>query len=137
MNLKEVQNKFHTELDDLYGKEEVDSFFFILSEAFYKVSRLNLAMNPDVSVDDYEIILNALQLLKNEANFINFKNSVLEKIESTSEIDYKTDQCGLSCIRYLAHSYHKNEILPEEWRAFIDSENITNKGQTQSIENNI
>lgn len=66
MNLKEVQNKFHTELDNLYGKEEVDSFFFILSEAFYKVSRLNLTMNPDVSVDDYEIILNALQLLKNE-----------------------------------------------------------------------
>ena len=65
MNLKEVQNTFHKELDDLYGKEEVDSFFFILTEAFYKVSRLNLAMNPDVSVDDYEIILNALQLLKN------------------------------------------------------------------------
>lgn len=66
MNLKEVQNTFHTELDDLYGKEEVDSFFFILIEAFYKVSRLNLAMNPDTSVDNYILILNALQLLKKE-----------------------------------------------------------------------
>lgn len=66
MNLKEVQNTFHTELDDLYGKEEVDSFFFILIEAFYKVSRLNLAMNPDNSVDNYILILNALQLLKKE-----------------------------------------------------------------------
>ncbi len=66
MNLKEVQNTFHKELDDLYGKEEVDSFFFILTEAFYKISRLNLAMNPEASVNDYELILNALQLLKKE-----------------------------------------------------------------------
>ena len=66
MNLKEVQNTFHKELDDLYGKEEVDSFFFILTEAFYKISRLNLALNPEASVNDYEVILNALQLLKKE-----------------------------------------------------------------------
>jgi release factor glutamine methyltransferase len=66
MNLKEVQNTFHTELDDLYGKEEVDSFFFILIEAFYKVSRLNLAMNPSATENDYELIFNALQLLKQE-----------------------------------------------------------------------
>jgi release factor glutamine methyltransferase len=66
MNLKEVQNTFHKELDNLYVKEEVNSFFFILIEAFYKVSRLNLAMNPDATVDDYEVILNALQLLKKE-----------------------------------------------------------------------
>lgn len=66
MNLKEIQNTFHKELDPLFGKEEVDSFFFMLTESLYKVSRLNLAMKPDYLVDNYEEIFNALQLLKAE-----------------------------------------------------------------------
>jgi len=96
----------------------------------YDIEKLLFEKNlhSEYYVDCIERTNDGLQLLKNEANFINFKNSVLEKRESTSEIDYKTDECSLSCIRYLAHSYHKNEILPEEWRAFIDSENIINKG---------
>ena len=66
MNLKELQNTFHKELDNLYGKEEVDSFFFILIESYYKVSRLKLAMKPEYSVDNYAAIFNALELLKEE-----------------------------------------------------------------------
>ncbi|MBP0905185.1 peptide chain release factor N(5)-glutamine methyltransferase [Mariniflexile gromovii] len=66
MNLKDVQNTFHLELDAVYDKEEVDSFFFMLIESYYNVSRLKLAMEPNLSVDGYEAILNALNLLKEE-----------------------------------------------------------------------
>ena len=66
MNLKDVQNTFHKELDSLYGKEEVDNFFFMLTDAFYKVSRLDLALNTKYAIDNYDAIEQALQLLKNE-----------------------------------------------------------------------
>lgn len=55
--------------------------------------------------------------LTEKRNFINFKKSVIEKKEN--EISFITDDLGLACIRYLAHSYFKNEILPQEWRALI------------------
>ncbi|MFD0989000.1 peptide chain release factor N(5)-glutamine methyltransferase [Mariniflexile jejuense] len=66
MNLKEVQHTFHKELDAIYKKEEIDSFFFILTESYYKVTRLKLAMEPNYVVENNEPILKALKLLKQE-----------------------------------------------------------------------
>jgi len=40
------------------------------------------------------------------------------KIDS---IEYRTDKAGFSYLRYLAHSYFKNELAPEEWRRFLDA----------------
>jgi hypothetical protein len=69
-------------------------------------------------VDCIERVQDGLKLLKNEADFSGFKKSVLEKKAPPNS--YETDILGLSCIRYLAHSYFKNEILPEEWRELIE-----------------
>lgn len=33
-----------------------------------------------------------------------------------TSISYRSDKAGYSFLRYLAHSYYKNELLPEEWR---------------------
>jgi hypothetical protein len=74
-------------------------------------------LHNEYYVDCIERVQDELNLLKNEADFKEFKKSVLEKKEKP--IAYKTDALGLSCIRYLAHSYFKNEILPEEWRKLI------------------
>ena len=57
------------------------------------------------------------KLLKDQANLEKFKESILRKKAAPQM--YQTDTLGLSCIRYLAHSYFKNEILPEEWRELI------------------
>ena len=57
------------------------------------------------------------KLLKDQANLEKFKESILRKKAAPQM--YQTDALGLSCIRYLAHSYFKNEILPEEWRELI------------------
>jgi hypothetical protein len=75
-------------------------------------------LHNEYFVDCIERVQDGLKLLKNEANFSDFKKSVLEKKETPNS--YKTDVLGLSCIRYLAHSYFKNEILPEEWRELIE-----------------
>ncbi len=66
MKLKEIQGLFHEELDVIYGKEETDSFFFMLTEAYYEVTRMELALQPDYKVDNKDIILKALSLLRDE-----------------------------------------------------------------------
>jgi len=66
MKLKDIQNKFHEVLDATYGKEEVNSFFFMLVDFYYKISRLQLAMEPDLKIETPDAILNALEALKRE-----------------------------------------------------------------------
>ena len=66
MNLKDLQNTFHLELDTIYGKAEVDSFFYMLINSYYKISRLKFAIEPEFSVNSNDAILKALNLLKNE-----------------------------------------------------------------------
>lgn len=86
----------------------------------YNVENLLFEKNlhNEYYVDCIERVQDGLKLLKKEADFSEFKKSILEKKEPINL--YKTDKLGLSCIRYLAHSYFKNEILPEEWRELIE-----------------
>lgn len=66
MKIKDIQHTFHQELDIIYGKEEVDSFFYMLIDSLYNVSRMALALDPFYDVADCESIFNALELLKQE-----------------------------------------------------------------------
>ncbi len=68
MLLKDLKNIFHKELDTIYGKEEVSSFFFICIESFFDISRLALAMDIGISITKEEQvpIFEALEGLKNE-----------------------------------------------------------------------
>ena len=66
MKLKDIQNSFHVTLDSIYGNEEVDSFFFMLIESYFNVSRIQLAMDSDYAIDESIAILNALDLLKQQ-----------------------------------------------------------------------
>ncbi len=66
MRLKNIQNTFHKELDFLYEKEEVDSFFFMLIDSFYNVSRLKLAMEPGFMIENPDVINDVLKRLKLE-----------------------------------------------------------------------
>ncbi len=86
----------------------------------YKVEQLLFEkhLHNEYYVDCIERVQDGLKLLKSEANFKEFKKSIMEKKESAKP--YVTDELGLACIRYLAHSYFRNEILPEEWRSLIN-----------------
>jgi release factor glutamine methyltransferase len=47
MQLKDIQDIFHKELDAIYGKNEVDSFFFMLTEAYFGMERFALILEPE------------------------------------------------------------------------------------------
>lgn len=47
MLLNEIRTIFHKELDGLFPKEEVDHFFFMLTDHHLKISRLDLALQPN------------------------------------------------------------------------------------------
>jgi len=66
MKLKDIQYRFHQKLDSLYEIEEVDSFFYLLIDEYYSVSRLQLALDLDFAVEDDQKILEALHLLEEE-----------------------------------------------------------------------
>ena len=66
MRLKDVQIRFHNELDAIYGSEEVDAFFYRLTDSYYGVSRMELALNNDYKIKDAKLILDGLTLLKAE-----------------------------------------------------------------------
>ncbi|NNC50216.1 MAG: peptide chain release factor N(5)-glutamine methyltransferase [Flaviramulus sp.] len=66
MRLKDIQNTFHQELDVLYSSEEVDSFFYMLIESYYDISRLQLATDLNLKTNKPEEILKSLALLKKQ-----------------------------------------------------------------------
>ncbi len=68
MILKEIQNIFHKELEDIYGKEEVDSFFYILTDEFLGLPRLALSLQPHFTItkEEEQPLFEALAKLKLE-----------------------------------------------------------------------
>jgi len=68
VQLKDLEKIFHKTLDAIYGKDEVSSFFFLCTESFYNISRLDLALDRELSITKVEQhpIFDALEDLKNE-----------------------------------------------------------------------
>ena len=51
MKLRDLRYIFHAELDPIYGTDEVESFFYMLTEHYLKVKRIQLATNPEFSIE--------------------------------------------------------------------------------------
>ena len=68
MKLKEIEQLFHKELDAIYGKDEVRQFFYMCIESFYNLSRLDLALDTNLSIttEEQPKIMDALHHLKDE-----------------------------------------------------------------------
>jgi release factor glutamine methyltransferase len=68
MTIKALKEFFQDELGRIYPKEEILSFFYLLSEAYLSKSRIDLALTPILEVNpDQEIsFLKALEQLKME-----------------------------------------------------------------------
>ncbi|MEP2237665.1 MAG: hypothetical protein ABJI22_04830 [Maribacter sp.] len=68
MLLREIKNIFHLELDAIYGKDEVNSFFYLLIEHYFNLERFVLAMQPAFNLDKEQetVIFSALSELKLE-----------------------------------------------------------------------
>ena len=68
MTLQELKSKFLIEISELYPKEEILSFFFLLVHHKLKLSRADLAIRPNQIVENSELtfFLNAINQLKDE-----------------------------------------------------------------------
>ncbi len=66
MKIKELQQHYQNTLKDIYSKEEVNALFFTLTAAFYKIKRLDVAVNPDLKLTDYTALKDALKALEAE-----------------------------------------------------------------------
>jgi release factor glutamine methyltransferase len=66
MLLKEIKHIFHIELDGVYPKEEVDSFFYLMIEHYLGLQRFVLALQPDtiVSKEEEQPLFEGLSQLK-------------------------------------------------------------------------
>lgn len=66
MLLKEIKHIFHIELDDVYPKEEVDSFFYLMVEHYLGLQRFVLALEPNtiVSKEEEQPLFEGLSQLK-------------------------------------------------------------------------
>ncbi|MEM9363285.1 MAG: peptide chain release factor N(5)-glutamine methyltransferase [Bacteroidota bacterium] len=68
MLLSEIKTIFHTELDQLYPKEEVDHFFYLSIEHFLGLARFVLVMQPQLTLtkDEEQPLFETLSALKQE-----------------------------------------------------------------------
>ena len=66
MHLKEIKNIYHKELDEIYPKEEVDSFFYLLIEHFLRLERFVLVLQPGlvISKEEEQPLFESLAQLK-------------------------------------------------------------------------
>ncbi|WP_343067623.1 peptide chain release factor N(5)-glutamine methyltransferase [Winogradskyella flava] len=54
MLLRDLKSIFHEELDQIYGKEEVDSFFFLCTEHYLNLPRFQVALEPEFTLTKSE-----------------------------------------------------------------------------------
>jgi len=68
MQLKEIKNIFHLELNKIYPKEEVDSFFYLMIEHYLGLQKFALALEPNyvVTKEAEQPFFEGLQKLKEE-----------------------------------------------------------------------
>ena len=68
MLLKDLQYIYHKELDAIYGKEEVNSFFFLCNEHYLNLPRFQLALQPEFTMNksETETFLKVLEELKQQ-----------------------------------------------------------------------
>ncbi|WP_296348706.1 peptide chain release factor N(5)-glutamine methyltransferase [Winogradskyella sp.] len=65
LDLREI---FHKTLDEMYGSDEVESFFFLTTEHFFNVPRIHLALEPEFTFSKAEsdAIFQVLEDLKQQ-----------------------------------------------------------------------
>jgi len=69
LKAQDLKQIFHNELDAIYGKDEVDSFFFLCLEHYLHIPKFQLALNPELTLTKSEtetffIVLEALKQQK-------------------------------------------------------------------------
>ena len=69
MGIKDLKTYFFEELIEIYGQDEVESFFIILTEYLHNLKRVDLILNPNFVISDadyqkWEVIISELKTEK-------------------------------------------------------------------------
>ena len=51
MKIIELKTAFHKALNNKYQKNEIDSFFYLLSEAYANLKRVDIALDPNKEIN--------------------------------------------------------------------------------------
>ena len=118
MNILKLKNLFNSELKDIFPKNEIQSFFYLLSDAFLGITKVDIALNPDFNIP-----------IPKEKQF----HSALAKLKKEVPIQYilgETEFYGLPFI------VDKNVLIPrpetEELVAWIMNEIQSKKFKAKS-----
>lgn len=68
MTIKALKEAYQNRLTPLYDRDEINSFFYLLSEAYLDKTRLDIALNPNEELNEAtkHLFQNALEQLTNE-----------------------------------------------------------------------
>jgi release factor glutamine methyltransferase len=68
MKIKQYRTQFIQELTSIYDIDEAESFFYLILEEKHKLKRIDLALYPDLTFSDEDILIwnSILEQLKNE-----------------------------------------------------------------------
>lgn len=118
MTINNIKNLFLNELSNLYPKQEVESFFYLLTEAFLDLKRVDIILDPDKEII-YEI----------EQKY----NSALAKLKKEIPIQYIL---GATKFYGLPFTVNENVLIPrpetEELVAWIIEEVESRKLKVKS-----
>ena len=56
MLIKDYRTQFTQELASIFDEKEIESFFYIVLDAFHQLKRVNLVLNPDLELDSIQIL---------------------------------------------------------------------------------
>lgn len=121
MKLKDLKHKFHEQLDAIYGKEEVQTFFFMLTEYYDAIKRIDLALNTDLTIED---------------DFVLKYESALEALKNHEPIQYIIGQTEFYGLPFYVN---ENTLIPRpETEELVELIllNTTTNGQLENVEGN-
>ena len=112
MKIKEFKIHFQNELQSIYDKEEIEIFFFMITEKLYNIRRIDSTLNPDFEIknkSEWESIISDLkqekpiQYILGEAWFYGLKfkvneNTLIPRSETEELVEWILKE--LSIINY-------------------------------------
>ena len=119
MLLKQYKNHFFDSLQGIQDEQEIESFFFILTEYLHNLKRLDVALNPNFKLSDAEV---------------EKWNTILADLQQEKPIQYITGEAWFYGLRF---EVNENTLIPRpeteelvEW--IIESQK--SKVQSQKLE---
>ena len=96
MILKEYKLRFGKALSSIYDKEEIESFFYIISEFLHQKKRIDLALEPNFSMTENEV---------------EKWNSIIAELKQEKPIQYILGETEFYGLRFLVN---ENTLIPRQ-----------------------